>query len=167
MKTKIKKFEINIDNNPYSPPMNIGMIFDTSNDILSQLIKFNNQKSFFENFCSEFNGDLVALINGNEEVLYYDLIKLILSTKNYLNDKDIISLKGEDSSFELKNLFDETTVIEIIKRMNNSRTLFKLINTRIIYNNISSLKNIILNNYSSYLLNFFEYFKQLILKIIS
>ena len=53
MKTKIKKFDINIENNLYSPPMNIGMIFDTSNDILSQLIKFNNEKNFFENFCSE------------------------------------------------------------------------------------------------------------------
>ena len=124
MKTKIKKFEINIDNNPYSPPMNIGMIFDTSNDILSQLIKFNNEKSFFENFCSEFNGDLISLIPGNEDVPYYDLCKLILSTINYLNNNDMISSKGEDSSFDLKNLFDHSTMKEIIKRMNNYQSLF-------------------------------------------
>ena len=45
---------------------------------------------------------------------------------------------------------------EIIKRMNNYQSLFEF--------NISLLKDIILKNYSSCPLNFFEYFKQLILK---
>ena len=53
---------------------------------------------------------------------------------------------------------------EIIKKMNNYQSLFELINTKIIYNNISLLKDIISKNYSSCPLNFFEYFKQLILK---
>ena len=47
--------------------------------------------------------------------------------------------------------------------MNNNQSLFELINTKIIYNNIKSLKDTITKNYSSCLINFFEYFNELII----
>ena len=163
LKTKIKKFDINIENNSYSSPMNVGIIFDVSYDILSQIIKFNNEKSFLENFCNEFNGDLITLINGNEQIPYYDFSKLLLSTINYVNDKDTISSKKRISTI-LRNLFDEPSIIEILQRMNSYQNLFELTNSKIIHKNILTLKEIISRNYSTYIPNFFEYFDQLILK---
>ena len=86
MKSHIKYCKINHNENRYSFPIYLGMILDISNDILEKLIKFDKTKSFFENFCSEFNGEIMALINGNNNRPYYNLNNILLTTTNYLSD---------------------------------------------------------------------------------
>ena len=122
MKSHIKYFKINHNENPYSFPIYLGMILDISNNILEKLIKFDKTKSFFENFCSEFNGEIMALINGNNNRQYYNLNNILLTTTNYLSDEKTISKKYSFlNNFRLnkKNLFDEECLLEILDRLDN------------------------------------------------
>ena len=164
LRNTIKKFVIDLEKNVYTPPMSIGIIFNVSKDILSKLIRFDKIKSFFENFCKEYNGEIIALINGNEELPYYDINILILSAINYLSDKNTIFLKNQNINRVNKILFDEICLVEIFERLRNQENMSELIDSKIVYNNILILKDIILKSYSLFLSNFFELFEHLINK---
>ena len=154
LRNTIKKFVIDLEKNVYTPPMSIGIIFNVSKDILSKLIRFDKIKSFFENFCKEYNGEIIALINGNEELPYYDINILILSAINYLSDKNTIFLKNQNINRVNKILFDEICLVEIFERLRNQENMSELIDSKIVYNNILILKDIILKSYSLFLSNF-------------
>ena len=167
LKSKIKNFFINFNDNSYSPPMTIGIIFDVTNDILSQLIKFDKEKSFFENLCHDYKGEIISLINGNKEMNYYDINSLLLSAINYISNEIIIFLKNQNKNSTNqgdKNLFDESCLVEIFETLRKNQDSIDLINSNIMYDNILILKDIISKNYSEFVPNLFELFNPLILK---
>ena len=97
----------------YLPPLYLGLIFDVSKEDLKQLIRFDNQKNFLEDFISEIDGEIITLINGNEKVPYYDLNEILISSINYLGETNTIySKNNEGADFycnagKKTNLFDE------------------------------------------------------------
>ena len=99
-------------------PIYVGLILDVSNDILHQLIKFDREKQFLENFFSEFDGEIITLINGNEETPYYNFNELLISAIDYLSDKNN-SIFYKSNFFGAKNyLFNKDCLQQIIKGMN-------------------------------------------------
>ena len=152
----------------YNPPMNLGIIFDVQNDILSQLIRFDNKKSFFENILNQIKGEIITLINGKEDYPCYDVYALIKYAINYLSNENIIRNRTKRANFiELfaKNAFDEECITEIFERMNyNESDLYKLINSETIYNKFNELRNLLSQSYKSYLPDFFQHFDDLINK---
>ena len=54
-------------NSPKFRHIYVGFIFDVSKEDLKQLIRFDNQKNFMEDFISEIDGEIITLINGNEK----------------------------------------------------------------------------------------------------
>ena len=166
LKSKIKYFKIEQDKNLFSNNMFIGMILDVSNDILSRLIKFNNTKSFLENFYSNFNGEIVTLINGQDEISYFDLNNLLLSTINYLGNENTISLINHNSYLNNsnQNLFNEKCLLEIFAQPENNDNSIEFINSKKIYENILNLKTILSKSYNQFLPNYFELFHKYISK---
>ena len=167
----------NNQNNLYSsskfstsnPPMYVGLILDVPNIILDQLIRFDEENSFLENFFSEFEGEIITLINGNEKIPYYDFNKLLLSSINYLldynknNNNNLYDVMNF-FNFDKKNLFDQHCLQQIVKGMGNDKFYSELTHSKIIYNNILRLKDILKANFSSFLQNFFENFNKFISK---
>ena len=154
----------------FTPSMHVGLILDVPNTILSLLIRFDDQYSFLENFFSEFDGEIIALINGNSLTPYYDLNELLVSTITYLrkkannDNKDFFSSFKEYFSSEKKILFDENCLLQIIKGMEKDDKLNKLKYSKTIYYQILQLKNILKEKYSSFLPNLFENFNKFISK---
>ena len=166
MKSKIKFFQIN-DDIPFSSfPMYVGLIFDVSKDILEKLIKFDNTNCFFENFCSTFKGEMLALINGNNERPYYDINNIILSATNYLSYENIIAARKNSSitNQPKENIFDEECLLEIFDILESNEVLVDFINSKSFYEKILNLKNLLRKYYGAYLYNFFEHFDKLIKK---
>ena len=165
--------EVNVDvmDDSHNPSMNLGIIFDVPNDILSQLIRFDNEKNFFENFLNQFKGEIITLINGlingNEDDSYYDVFALIIFAIDYLNDENIIKERKKRANFiELfaKNIFDEECINKIFERVNRNNDLYKLINSEMVYNKFIELKNLLSQYYKQYLPDFFQHFETLISK---
>ena len=75
----------------FFPPIHIGMIIDVSKENQNELIRLDKEKNFLENFFSEYKGDIVTLINGNEQIPYIELNELILSIIKNLKDENKIS----------------------------------------------------------------------------
>ena len=77
-------------------------------------------------------------------------------------------MKNQNSNltnmYHKKNLFDEPSLVEILESDRNNITLCELIHSKIIYNNILILKDIISKHYNQFLPNLFEIFHQLISK---
>ena len=164
LKSKIKFFEINYENSPHTLPMYVGMIFDVSKDILEKLIKFDNTKNFFEIFCSNFNGEILALINGNKDRPYYDINNIILSTTNYLSFENAIFEGTPINKQSKENIFDEQCLLEIFDILESNENMSDFINSKKLLDNLVKLKDLISNNYNEYLPNFFEHFDKLISK---
>ena len=98
-------------NSPKFRHIYVGFIFDVSKEDLKQLIRFDNQKNFMEDFISEIDGEIITLINGNEKMPYYDFNEILISATNYLGDKLDFNFKkgGENNLFDeicLKKIFD-------------------------------------------------------------
>ena len=107
--------------------MFIGMILDVSNDILAKLIKFDDTKSYLEDFYSKFNGEIITLINGQDEISYFDLNNLLLSAITYLDNDITISLKNSNNFQNNlnQNLFDEECLLEIFAQPENNDNLIE------------------------------------------
>ena len=63
----------------FIPQIQIGLIIDVSKENLKALINLNKEKNFFENFFSKFKGEIITIINGNENIPFVDLNELLLS----------------------------------------------------------------------------------------
>ena len=166
LKSRIKYVEINQSKNLFYNKMFTGMILDVSNDILAKLIKFDDTKSYLEDFYSKFNGEIITLINGQDEISYFDLNNLLLSAITYLDNDITISLKNSNNFQNNlnQNLFDEECLLEIFAQPENNDNLIEFINSKKIYTNILNLKNILAKSYSKFLPNFFELFNEYISK---
>ena len=165
-KSKIKFIEINNEEPFSSFPMYVGLILDVTKNILEQIIKFDNTKNFFEDFCSKFNGELLALINGNKNRTYYDINNLILSIIDYLSYENIVSIRNDNTitNQTKENMFNEESLLEIFDILECKQNLCDFINSKTLYQNIIKLKDLISKNYSAYIPNFFEHFDGLITK---
>ena len=144
------------------------MIFDVSKEDLRQLIRFDDQKNFLEDFISEIDGEIITLINGNEKIPYYDLNEILISSINYLGKTSTIySKNNEGADFyciggKKKNLFDEICLNQIFKSLNEKNDLIK---AKEIYENLKKFKEILKISYSDFFYqDFFENFNQYISK---
>lgn len=140
-------------------PIYVGLILDVSNDILHQLIKFDKEKQFLENFFSEFDGEIITLINGNEETPYYNFNELLISAINYLSDKNNSIFYKSNFFGAKKNLFDIDCLRQIIKGINKNWYSFNFGYAKEVHKNILKLKDILSKYYSSFNPAFFENFK--------
>lgn len=148
MKNKIDKVSISLSERDNSNPINLGMIFDVDKDNLSKLIKFNNEQNFFKNILSKFKGEIITLINGNQNYRFYDIDSLIVEAKkSFLNDEVIIDAN------------DEVNFIEIFKRMNFDPLLYELRDSSLVYHNYIDFRNNYMDNF-----DFFKDFDNLISK---
>ena len=95
LRKSIDYVEVNFMEDVFNPNMNVGILFDVKNDVLSQLISFDNEKKFFENFLNELNIELISLINGKEDYPCYDIYALISHALNYLSSENVIQEKKE------------------------------------------------------------------------
>ena len=156
---KIKNFETNHEFNINSfSSMAIGIILDVSKDILSELIKFNNEKNFFDTFLHEYEGEIVTLLNGNNEIKYFNINELLLSTINCIRNGIFIPSKSK------KKLFEEKSIYNIIDNMKERKNLIEFINSKTAYYNYSTLHRILNESYNQYTPNLFEYFDKYIKK---
>ena len=62
----------------------IGLVINVSKENLKELINPNKEKNFLENFFSEFKGEIITLINGNEDIPYLDINELLVSLIEFL-----------------------------------------------------------------------------------
>ena len=103
----------------FFPPMHLGMIIDVSKEIQNELIRLDKEKNFLEYFFSEYKGDIVTLINGNEQIPYIELNELVLSMIKNLKDEDKISSNNlgifDSISGRKKNVFENLTLLQIFE----------------------------------------------------
>ena len=150
---------------PFGLPIQVGLIFDVSNDVLDKLFTFDNQKNFFNNFFSVFDGEILALLNGNGIIPYYDFNQLLISAIKYLNDENTISSKKKEININYKkNLFDEKFLYIIVKKLKYIQKSFEFIHSRNVFKNYLTLKEILLKHYKTFSLNLFKKFDNFISK---
>ena len=150
---------------PFALSMQVGLIFDVTNDVLDKLFTFDNKTNFLNNFFSVFEGEILSLINGDGIIPYYDFNQLLISAIKYLNDKNTISFKQKEiNTKNKKNLFDEKSLYEIVKELKNSQKSFEFIHSGNVFKNYLTLKEILLKHYKTFSLNLFEKFDKFISK---
>ena len=152
----------------FFPPIHIGMIIDVSKENQNELIRLDKEKNFLENFFSEYKGDIVTLINGNEQIPYIELNELILSIIKNLKDENKISPNEygifDSISGKKKNAFENLTLLQIFENITKNNNLHKLTDAKIVYENLMQLKKILSDSYNSFLPAFFENYNNSISK---
>ena len=112
----------------------IGLILDVENNILNQLISSDKEKNFLLNFFEDLNSEVITLINGNQNIPYYQLDNFLVSSADSL--KDYFYSNNYYSFDTVRNifpLFGKASISEIItqenyaKRIKNSFGYFGLI----------------------------------------
>ena len=161
--------------NYYSPPIKkkIGLILDVDNNILEQLIRFDNPKSFLLNFFTDLNADVITLIRGNKNIPYYQLDNFLNSSRESLYDYKsnnslfFDSIKNALSFFGGKQSLSEIMINEnLFQKMIKKNSIFKLISSNTICEDIYSLQNFITQNFSSFNQKLFDAFGKLNLSSI-
>ena len=152
----------------FFPPMHLGMIIDVSKEIQNELIRLDKEKNFLEYFFSEYKGDIVTLINGNEQIPYIELNELVLSMIKNLKDEDKISSNNlgifDSISGRKKNVFENLTLLQIFENLIKNKDLHKIADSKEVYQNIMKLKKILSGSYNSFLPAFFENYNNSISK---
>ena len=152
----------------FFPPIHIGMIIDVSKENQNELIRLDKEKNFLENFFSEYKGDIVTLINGNEQIPYIELNELILSIIKNLKDENKISPNEygifDSISGKKKNAFENLTLLQVFENITKNNNLHKLTDAKIVYQNLMQLKKILSDSYNSFLPAFFENYNNSISK---
>ena len=160
----MEQFDIETDNGestPLPPPKKyIGLILDVEVDKLDKLLKFDNQKSFLTSFFKDLDAEVITLITGNNYIPYFQLDKFLQlsndSLNNYVKNNASIFDTFSNTLFQRKKISDIINQGNISKKMAENNKPFQLIDSELMDNNISNLKNVISNSFSTFSQNIFE-----------
>ena len=137
----------------FFPQIQIGLVINVSKENLKELINLNKEKNFLENFFSEFKGEIITLINGNEDIPYLDINELLVSLIEFLGKN---SGKKAFNNEKKGNSFDEISLLKIFEEIKNNLGMSKIKNSKEVYENILKLKKIILDSYKLFISTFIE-----------
>jgi len=103
------------------------LVINVSKENLKELINLNKEKNFLENFFSEFKGEIITLINGNEDIPYLDINELLVSLIEFLGKN---SGKTAFNNEKKGNSFDEILLLKLFEGIKNNLGMSKIKNSR-------------------------------------
>ena len=145
------------------PKNHIGLILNVSKETLNQLIKINGEKNFIENFFEKIEGNILALINGNQNIPYFVLNELFMAKineYNHNNNKLYVfgTLIENYKQFE-KNLLN--AFISLSSSNFENQNFIGMIDSKIIFKNIEKLKLLYSGEFTSLFPQIYEDFENI------